>query len=144
MAAATYSDWEFWPGPLDENGNPPADCSAYDRIYLVSREDLRRYDQAGSAATDLAEWPWELGAPVVDGDGNPDNYDLAAGDRPDILGDQMAWWVMNDAGNLHLTSEAPPMGLEVHVSAFAFERDDVIGNTTFYRYDLVYKGAARY
>ena len=32
MSAATYSDWEFWPGPLDENGNPPEDCSVYDRI----------------------------------------------------------------------------------------------------------------
>jgi hypothetical protein len=140
MAAATYSDWEFFPGPLDGNGNPPAGCSAYDRIYLVSREDLSRYDQTGSAATDLAEWPWELGAPVIDGDGNPDNYDLTGGDRPEMLGDQMAWWVMQDAGNLHLTTETQPMGLEIRVSAFVFERDDVIGNTTFYRYQLVYRG----
>ncbi len=142
MAAATYSDWEFWPGPLDAQGNPPADCAAYDRIYLVDRTDVERLDATGEATDDIRDWPWQLGAPVVDGDGNPDNYDIAGGDRPEILGDQMAWWVMNDAGNQHLTTESPPIGLEVQVSAFAFARGDPPGSATFYRYRLRYKGAA--
>ncbi len=141
MAAATYSDWEFWPGPLDDQANPPADCAAYDRIYLVDRADLERLDATGEATDDIRDWPLQLGAPVTDGDGDPDNYDLAAGDRPEILGDQMAWWVMNDAGNLHFTTETSPIGLEIQVSAFAFARDDAPGNSTFYRYRLRYKGA---
>lgn len=26
---------EFWPGPLDASGNPPVDCSQYDRVFSV-------------------------------------------------------------------------------------------------------------
>ncbi len=144
MSAATYRDWEFWPGPLDENGNPPTDCSVYDRIYSVYDEDIRRYNESGEATDDMRDWPWQLGAPVFDGDGDPDNYDLAAGDRPYVYGDQTAWWVMNDVGNQHLYSDAPPLGLEARVSAFAAEssEDSWLRNATFYRYELVYRGSA--
>jgi hypothetical protein len=31
-AGANYNRFEFWPGPLDAEGNPPEDCSQYDRI----------------------------------------------------------------------------------------------------------------
>ncbi len=145
LAATTsgYS-YEFWPGPLDENGTPPADCSAYDHIYVVDRYDLESLDTTGKATDDILEWPWALGAPIADGDGNPNNYDLAAGDRPEILGDQIAWWIFNDAGNEHGWLHTPPIGIEVQASAVAFERDDVIGNTTFYRFRLVYRGAATF
>ncbi len=144
MTAATYDRWEFWPGPLDENGNPPADCSAYDRIYTVYDEDIRRYNESGEATADMRDWPWQLGAPVFDGDGNPDNYDLPAGDRPYVYGDQTAWWVMNDAGNEHRYSGAPPLRLEIRVAAFAAEsaEDSWVRNATFYRYELVYRGTS--
>src|SRR5688572_24828403 len=92
VAGATYADFEFWPGPLDPaTGRPPNpdDCSAYDRIWRVSRHDVAEYYRTGVAARDLAEWPFDLGAPVLDGDGDSTNYDLAAGDQPAISGDQM-------------------------------------------------------
>ena len=41
IAAARYGNWEFWPGPLDNNGNPPADCKPYDRIFKVSKDDIK-------------------------------------------------------------------------------------------------------
>ena len=142
MAAASYGGWEFWPGPLTESGElpNPNDCSSYDRIYSVYRDDIEHYNQTGEAATDLLEWPWHLGAPVLDGDGNPDNYDLEAGDRPALIGDQMAWWVMNDVGNVHETTDTSPMQMEAQVSAFSFNLAGALGNTTFYRYKLHYKG----
>jgi len=140
LVAPLYGNWEFWPGPLDEDGAPPADCSAYDHIYSVYRDDILHYNQTGEATADLAGWPWQLGAPVLDGDGNPDNYDLEAGDRPALIGDQMAWWVMNDVGNTHEASHTPPIGLEVKVTAFAFNVPGLWGNTTFYRYQLQYRG----
>jgi hypothetical protein len=141
VAAATYSDWEFWPGPLDAAGQPPADCSVYDRIFRVSREDIKNYAETGVATPDMTDWPAELGAPVEDGDGNPDNYNLDGGDLPGILGDQSLWWIMNDAGNLHLTTETPPIGLEVQVLAFAFNQAGALGNSTFYKYKFTYKGS---
>ncbi len=141
-AGATYTDFEFWPGPLGSNGRPvnPADCSAYDRIYKVGRSDIQNYEATGQASADLADWPYDLGAPVIDGDGTEGNYNLAGGDRPDLIGDQAVWWIMNDVGNTHNNTEAPPIGVEMRVQAFAFNRADALGNTTFFKYNVTYKG----
>ena len=168
-AATRYGEWEFWAGPLDENGNPPVDCSQYDRVYKVGTVDIEAYETTGAASPDLRDWPTGLGAPTLavpgngiddDGDGEIDEereqiafdvnaplsqrenrvVDLAAGERPAILGDQTIWWVMNDRGNTHESTDAPPIGLEVHGTAFAFNTAGDIGNTTFYKYNLFYKG----
>ncbi len=167
VAAARYGGYDFWPGPLDDNGEPPADCSDFDRLYKVSRSDIDDYDATGAAPPDLRDWPTGLGAPTYaapgngaddDGDGTVDEdggeviaitdqplatrasrvVDLAAGERPAILGDQSIWWIMNDRGNDHVIS--PPIGLEVHAMAFAFNAAGPIGNSTFYKYDMYYKG----
>ncbi len=141
FAGTTYGPFEFWPGPIDENGNPPVDCSRYDRIFKVSLVDLFAYESSGTLTDDLRDWPVQWGAPVIDGDGIKGNYDLNAGDRPDITGDQMAWWVMNDVGGRKKWSQTEPIGLEVQVSSFAFATDDPVNNTTFYKYHLENKGS---
>ena len=145
FAGSRYTNFNFWPGPLVQGtGLPvnPASCSTYDRIYSVSKSDIAAYEGGAAPAADLADWPAQLGAPVVDGDGNPDNYDLAAGDRPEIIGDQGIWWVMNDAGQeTHAGSGTGPLGVEVQVLAFAFSRADALGNTTFYKYKVINRGA---
>ncbi len=141
VAGSTYDNYEFWPGPLDPiTGRPPDpdDCSPYDRIFVVSVRDVEEYDSSGVATRDLADWPVALGAEVVDGDGVPGNYDLAAGDRPRIYGTQTAFWVMNDMGNAHQNSLTPPIGLEVRVHAFAVvDAAPALHRATFYRYTLV-------
>ncbi len=148
-ASDYYPAW--WPGPLDVFGNPPADCQPYDRLFKIDRRDIERYNATGEATPDLAEWPWDLGAPVVDGDGVVDNYNLEGGDRPELMGDQMVWWVMNDRGKdpWWFNSHVLPMGMEVKVTAFAFDRrsyqnalDPLLQHTTFYRYRLTYRGNA--
>ena len=141
-AAGAYAVNEFWPGPLGPGATPPSqdECSAYDRIWLVSEADLERYENTGVATKDLTEWPWHIGAPVIDGDGDRFNYNLAGGDRPEILGHTTAWWIMNDAGDEHVSSETLPIGLEVHVSAFALAGPAHVNNTTLYRYRLIYRG----
>ena len=101
---------------------------------------LRTTRRRVRAATDLAEWPYDLGAPVIDGDGTEGNYNLAGGDRPDLIGDQAVWWVMNEVGNAHRNTQAAPIGVEVRVHAFAFNRADALGNTTFFKYNVTYKG----
>ena len=140
-AATRYGEWEFWAGPLNKRGNPPADCDPYDRLWEITRADLVAYAETGVPTANLLEWPWKLGAPVIDGDGVAGNYNLAGGDLPALRGDQMLWWVMNDRGNLHESTDTPPIGIEVHGSAFAFQQPrSPIGNVTFYRYVLHYKG----
>jgi len=138
---------EFWPGPLDADGNPPADCTPYDRIFKVSDDDIRAFDRDGTLTDDLRDWPFDLGAPVVDGDGVPGNYNLDGGDRPEVWGDQMLWWVMNDAGNEHQSSGTAPMGMEVQVSALAANGVPgfagwvpSVANATFYHFRLTNKG----
>lgn len=153
MAASTYGPWEFWSGPLNDDGTAPADCSPWDRIWKVSKEDVVAYEGSGAAIPDLADWPTGLGAPTLDANGDlidlldqplasrvDRKINLGAGERPAILGDQMLWWIMNDRGNTHENTDTPPIGLEAHGSAFAFNTAGAIGNTTFYKFRLFYKG----
>ena len=69
-AAARYGAYAFWSGPLDDNGNPPDDCSIYDHLYKVSRSDIDDYEATGVAAPDLRNWPTGLGAPTYASVGN--------------------------------------------------------------------------
>ncbi len=148
VAGATYGQggdgaaYEFWPGPLNDDGTlpNPDDCSEYDRVWSVSRQDIADYEATGTATTDLREWPAQLGAPVIDGDGEEGNYNLEGGDRPDIIGDQSIWYVLNDVGNIHQTTESEPIGVEVQIQGFSFARDNPLGQTTFYKYTIIYKG----
>ena len=150
-AGSTYDRFEFWPGPLNEDGTlpNPDDCSAYDRIYRVSRQDIEDYEAGDTPATDLAEWPVGLGAPTMDAAGDPVEptsmdqlIDLEAGERPDINeADQALWWVMNDVGNVHQKTLTAPIGLEVRVLAYAYDRADAYDNATLYDVSLAYKGS---
>jgi hypothetical protein len=154
LAGSTYGPYEFWSGPLNDDGSPPADCTPWDRVWKVSKEDVVAYDGSGLATPDLQDWPTGLGAPTLDANGDPIDLtdqplasrvdrkiNLAAGERPAILGDQMLWWIMNDRGNQHTRTDTPAMGVEVHGSAFAFNTAGAIGNTTFYKYRIMYKGS---
>ncbi|NND73176.1 MAG: T9SS type A sorting domain-containing protein [Rhodothermales bacterium] len=140
FAGTAYGPFEFWPGPIDEDGTPPSDCSEYDHLFKVSAADLQTLEDTGEATEDIENWPYDLGAPVTDGDGDPANYDIEAGDRPTLIGDQMVWWVMNDAGNVKEWSFSEPLGLEIQVTAFAFDQPGPMQNATFYKYRLENKG----
>ena len=145
-SGATYNDFELWPGPLDEGGElpDPDNCAQFDRIYVVSVLDVEQYEASGTATPDLAEWPLGLGAPAVDGAGQPIEtndrdrvLDLAAGERPALSGSQMAFWVMNDVGNDHVRSGSAPLGVEVAVTAFAIISDEAaLNQATVYRYTI--------
>ncbi len=136
-AASTFGPWEFWPGPYDAVA-AGGDCASFDTIFEVSRRDLLALDSGGEPSAHVYHWPWQLGAPVEDGDGNPDNYDLNAGDRPRLYGDEMHWWVMNDIGNVHEDGQSMPLGVEVQVLAFASAVEGY-EKTTFYRYTVINK-----
>ena len=139
MAAATYGRYEFWPGPLDADGNPPTDCAEYDRIWEINADDFQLFEKEGVFSENMKNWPWQLGAPVVDGDGEPNNYNLEGGDRPELLGNQLLWWIMNDRGNEHKWSRTNPIGLEVQASVFAFQHVKSAGDISFYRYKITNK-----
>lgn len=139
VAGSQDGGWEFWPGPLNPDGSPPDDCEPYNRIWVVSVDDVYAYEQTGDATLDLIEWPVELGAGVVDGDGVPNNYNLEGGDRPLIYGHQTAFWVMNDVyGGMHYETGNLPIGLEVRVTACAVASEETaLHYATFYRLELL-------
>jgi hypothetical protein len=150
VAGGTYGgpptsgmDFTFWPGPLGPDARPanPTDCSAYDRIYTVSRPDVLRYNETSRATDDLRDWPYTLGAPVLDGDGDPSNYNLAGGDQPAIRGDQMTWSLTNDVGNVHPAQNTPPLGIELRTEAIAFALGR-LDQTTVYRYTITNRTSA--
>ncbi|MEL6612867.1 MAG: hypothetical protein AAFQ53_12280 [Bacteroidota bacterium] len=135
-AGSPWSPYEFWPGPIPESG-VPTDCSEFDKLWSVRRGDLIRYYESGEITENLGSWPVHLGAPVIDGDGIPDNYDLGAGDQPALRGDQTVWWLMNDVGNVHQVTRSAPLGIEVRAEASAKASTvQDIHEATFYRYTL--------
>ncbi len=137
----------FWPGPLDAGAAlpNPSDCSAFDRIWLVTPADVAAFEAGGTPAVDLREWPVGLGAPAVDAQGQPvpavsrfQRIDLPGGERPVLGGGPTAFWVMNDVGNVRDEAGAQPLGIEVQVTAFAPEVGALaFRQSTFYRYTVV-------
>lgn len=83
----------------------------------------------------------------VDGDGI---YNPVMGDYPYIpcrngeaeaYGDQMTFWVMNDAGNIHTESSGQAIGVQINALGFAFQTTDDVNNMTFYKYEIINKSA---
>ncbi|MFT4604794.1 MAG: hypothetical protein ACI9W4_001531 [Rhodothermales bacterium] len=158
-AGSTYGPYEFWSGPLSEDGRPGGDCSRFDRIWSVTRSEVEVYRRGGMAGRDLLDWPTGLGAPTLGAGGRPVDLShlplseridrviqLEDGELPHMAGDHMLWWIMNDAGGLHRRfpesriggSLIPgtPIGVEVQATAFGFDSAGALGNTTFYRIRL--------
>ncbi|MGB3545206.1 MAG: hypothetical protein WBA11_19955, partial [Rubrivirga sp.] len=165
FAGSTYGPWEFWPGPLDADGETTAEtCAAFDRIWTVTTSDLNAYAETGVATADLEDWPVAFGAPfyrdldrnnrqtageptisldLEDAGYGTRALDLEGGKRPVVFGRQTMWWVMNDAGGEHEWSETDPLGVEVRVTAWTLgdlEAEDLL-TSTFYRYEIVNRSA---
>ena len=56
--------------------------------------------------------------------------------------DEMFFWIFNDAGGIHTNSGGAPMHLEVRAQAFAFDAGNELDYMTFYRYQMVNRGAS--
>lgn len=75
-------------------------------------------------------------APFVDNDGDL-LYDPNRGDYPRIRGDQAVWWIINDRGNTHTETGGQPIGVEIHMLAFAFTTSNAVNNMTFYQQTVI-------
>jgi hypothetical protein len=160
-AAMTYrqqNSWDFFPGPLDPatSSITESDCSKWDKIFQVNREEIEDYEESGFASGKLTdnirEWPgYNPGkgitqplAPFIDGDNdgvyNPED---GGGDYPDVYGDQTLWFVYNDKGNTHTETGALAIGLQVQTQAFAFATNDEINNMTFYEQKIINRAKSK-
>ncbi|MEZ4847900.1 MAG: hypothetical protein R3B93_04610 [Bacteroidia bacterium] len=76
-------------------------------------------------------------APFVNVDSDPFTYNPLNGDYPDIEGDQAIWWIVNDKGNVHTETGGEPIGIEIHMLAFAFTTANAVNDMTFYRQTVI-------
>ena len=100
---------------------------------------------------DWIEWPWQKGAPYYERNGmpgyQPDSSGLADSlqDEPGLGGaDQVLWFVTNDLDQSRTISlyGSVPIGLEIQVTCWAYNRIEKLQNVIFQRFRLIYKGTA--
>lgn len=137
-------------------------CKLYDKMYKINKTEIDEFraDFADDGVVDLSQYPnvegWPTGtnglanangevvqatlpngeilylAPWVEVGGDEFTYEPAEGDYPDINGDQAIWWVINDKGDIHTETGGEPIGVEIHMLAFAFTTSNAVNNMTFY------------
>jgi hypothetical protein len=147
---------DYFPGPLAEYGEygscETSVCEYFNRVWKVNRDEIMDYSDAYNGSdtmvvpVDIAEWPgtgpqgYELNlAPYIDNNGDG-LYNPADGDVPDMIGDQMLWWVTNDSYMPHTETDTLPMGLEIQHTLYGYtwnnppnETADLINYQTFLR-----------
>lgn len=153
MAAQTYrqSGEDYAAGPVAD-AYPPTYDQRYQRTWVVTAAEIDthqvQYNQPGYVAPpDLLDWPgngdttngeaWQL-APFVDLD-QDGVYDPTDGEYPEIKGDQALFAMFNDERVLHTESGGLPLGVEVHLLAWAIDASDTstqawLGETLFLDY----------
>ncbi len=133
VAVAEYS-YEFDAGPI-ATGVDPQDTRW--RVYTIKRGENISY----SSLNAVGAWPVADGAPYVDMNGNGRWDD---GDEAQLIGDVTSWCVFNDNTQaLHTNMNTLPLGIEVQLTAFAFNRSDALGNNIFYKWKFINKSGQR-
>jgi hypothetical protein len=135
VTAAAIFDSEFQPGNVNgwSPGMPgtPAD-PADDRfkVYSINESDIANPLQN----PDYLSWPVYQGAPVN------------ASGNPLVLGSSTAFAVFNDfSDSLHmrpLNLKTEPVGVEVQMTAWAFDRADALGDAMFFKFKFINKSGA--
>lgn len=162
VAAQTYRQdgYDFWPGPLTQ-GKAEIDntvCDNWNKMYVITKAEIDKFRATGEMSPAIKNWP-ALGnapkdidgndidaalfngkeiyaAPFVDANNNliydPASPGSSGADYPLIKGDQAVYWIINDKGNVHTATQGQPIGVELHIMAFAFTTSNAVNNMTFY------------
>jgi len=126
-ACADYNV-EYQPGLILPDGSPDDPEKEEYRVYKVHKD----YPD-GDETLEIdpwSDWPVDQGAPS-----NPDG-------SIKWTGDEMLYAVMNDLDqNLHNGCyNTLPIGIELHLLVFGFDRAGALGNTIFSKYTVINKG----
>jgi hypothetical protein len=166
-------DYDYLPGPLDENGNLPENCTDWDKVWSVTRFEIEQH-QADYDADNTIDQPLEaifawpgLGNPHFETyngfalpdlnqafapffDRNMDGiYDPADGDYPTVsqsqtLPQQITWTIFNDLANEE--SNGLPLGFEVQLTSWALNcsENEQLNNTIFHSYKIINRSGTTY
>jgi hypothetical protein len=113
-------------GPINSDGTAADPSDPRFKIWKIKKGATDSYD--------YKNWPIDLGAPyTLDKDGNK---------VPNFIGDEVDWFVMNDldASRTTFLYGTSPIGIEVQVTIFGFDKTGPLGNMLFKKYKLIHKG----
>jgi len=131
---------DYRPGPV---GTAPTDPK--NKLYIVRSDDepfgpdWQDWKDAVSLGADFYDGDKDGKYNPVDKNGNgewdPDE------DRPDLLGDETVWCVINDGvpARDRRYTDVPPLGIEIHQTIFGFASSGLLGNMLFIRYKFINK-----
>jgi len=127
---------EFQPGVILEDGTSDDPSKEEYRVYKVHKD----YPQGTPEGDALELDSWETWQTFAENQGAPP----VSNDAGDWVGygDEMLYAVMNDLDqSLHSGAyNTPPIGIELHLLVFAFDRSGALGNALFMQYTLINKG----
>ena len=109
-------------------------------LFEVTQEDIDSV--RANYSRDWLEWPAVYGAPFYDNNGNG-IYEPQLGEEPGLQdANQVIWFVCNDLdiGTVYALYGSPPMGLELQVTIWAYNRtNSPLNQGIFRRYRLINK-----
>ncbi|MCX6152449.1 MAG: T9SS type A sorting domain-containing protein [Ignavibacteriales bacterium] len=128
-------------GKILNEGQPDNPNLEKYRVYKLTRgwEGLPPGNLKNSYKKNYDEWPVEDGAPWIDID--LDGKFTRGIDKPEILGDEILWYVSNDldTNRVSLTYGSYPIGLEIQTTVYGFNLTNVLGRTVFKKYKVINK-----
>ncbi|MDA0336653.1 MAG: hypothetical protein O2782_15935 [bacterium] len=127
-------------------------------LFNIGLQEVTEADLAALRAQyekNWREWPADKGAPFYDNDGDgvyTPAFDAAgnpvldgSADEPGVAQASMvAWFVVNDldVGAATGLYGSKPIGLEVQITIWGYDRADELGDAIFKKYQVVYEGTA--
>jgi len=110
VTAAEFAS-EYSPGSYDSEYN-----QLKHKVYTINKFDF----DSPRSNPDFVNWPVENGAPWIDNN-NDGIYNINDGDSPEMIGDQMHWYVCNDAvQENHSVFHSTPMDIELQVTTWGY------------------------
>ncbi|MBC8193331.1 MAG: hypothetical protein H8E18_13180, partial [FCB group bacterium] len=141
------NDARFQVSSIDKGDNADVTSPNYNREYSTwpAADGAPAHDGEFFTDTNL-NGVWDDGEPWDDFDvdgiyDGPDGVMISGEDPPQMIGDQMHWFVINDAEpNTHSNLwSTEPLGIEVQTTVFGFDRADPLGNVMFLKWLVINK-----
>jgi len=139
VRAQYATDWREWPS---QKGAPWTGIgNQQDSGYLGP--DGTTVSGAGNGVLDRGEDANSNA--ILDAGEDANGNKVLDGEFPGIAGgDQVVWTVANDLseGSVSGFSGSLPIGLEIQLAAWGYQRTDALGNMVFKQFKIIYKGTA--